>query len=537
MCSSSLIVITSEYYVPFYMDKQSKNPANQSKQQDSTELIQEVFQLFQISLAIGKSLDPIENAESFLKTLMSIKSLSYGGLWVNTDLFFEGEQLDGDFKLLKGFPDFIVEEKLCDLDSEFYKQLEERSYVIMDYDEGNKALFEQRKQEKGQLALIKLPKVGWLEFHSNQENLREVSVKKLVPVFQKFAQSITASLANERTIKTQQLLQETEKARRKAQDELIKQLQKNEQLQLKVTKELEQKVHERTQEIVAQNEELLQQQEEILTINEALAAQKEKLAFKNMATLQSIKYARTIQQAVFPSRNQFQKVFQNHFIIYKPKDVVSGDLYFVFENEQVKILIVADCTGHGVPGAFMSLLGVNILSDAVNNKKLVSPVDILSFLQKQIRKRLRQAESGNDDGMDLGVCMIEKQEGNQFKLNYAGSKNKLYLVAKEGGELQVFKSQRYKIGGKVVVNEASKKFTNMTVDMEAGGMFYMATDGFKDQPDKARKKFGSLRLQRLLTSICHLPLIEQKIALRKTLAEHMKDAEQRDDITLIAVQL
>ena len=293
-------------------------------------------------------------------------------------------------------------------------------------------------------------------------------------------------------------------------------------------------LHLKKDEVESQNEELKQQQEEILMINETLEDQRLNLSIKNNSITKSIDYANSIQLAIFPSIKFMRRVFPRHFLIYKPKDIVSGDFYFVEQKAHCKILIVADCTGHGVPGAFMSLLGINILNYIITSKKIDDPAEILNELRVEVKQQLSQEESLNADGMDLGICKIEEQPHMKQKVTFSGSKNRIYHVDSVG-KLTTYDSNRILIGGAKSLNKAS--FTNEVIYLESNDMLYMATDGFQDQANSERRSFSSKKLKEIFCKIYSFEFDVQKNALETVLNSHQGETEQRDDITLIGVRL
>ncbi|MEM9983431.1 MAG: SpoIIE family protein phosphatase, partial [Bacteroidota bacterium] len=216
-------------------------------------------------------------------------------------------------------------------------------------------------------------------------------------------------------------------------------------------------ISEQNQEITQQNEEIRQQQEEIMTINENLEGEKKKLVeahdliqATNKNVTDSIRYASTIQQAVLPDQNYMKKVFDDLFILYKPKDIVSGDFYWVTQVDNKKVIAVCDCTGHGVPGAFMSMIGAMLLTEIVSKQQVTDPAQILELLDSSVRKRLNQREGNNKDGMDVCLCVIEKQ-GEEVKVEFTGAKRDLYYYSEQ--KLGLLKGDRRTIGGFMISEE------------------------------------------------------------------------------------
>ncbi|HWY11908.1 MAG TPA: tetratricopeptide repeat protein [Bacteroidia bacterium] len=258
---------------------------------------------------------------------------------------------------------------------------------------------------------------------------------------------------------------------------------------------------------------------------------------KNKEIGDSINYAKRIQSALLPLVKDLERVFPEGFAIYKPKDVVSGDFYWFYEKKKKYFIAVADCTGHGVPGAFMSLLGADKLTHAVVDKNLDRPSEILSELNNGIKAILKQNESDSElrDGMDIALCSFEfTPQG--ATLEYAGANRPLYIIKK--GELKEFSPTKASIGGLTTNNFT---FANHTVQLEKGDTIYMFSDGFVDQfGGPKEKKFSSKRLKELLLSIDHMPMQEQEKELLRMYNEWItfsnKKFEQVDDVLLMGIR-
>lgn len=259
----------------------------------------------------------------------------------------------------------------------------------------------------------------------------------------------------------------------------------------------------------------------------------EEIKSKNHQITNSIRYAETIQQAVLPASVKMNEALHEYFVIYKPKDIVSGDFYW-FSHQGDRIYIAAvDCTGHGVPGAFMSMIGSSLLDEIVNVEKVYAPADILEQLNENIRVALKQGQSGNDDGMDLALCLLEPGENFQTKLTFAGAKRPLYYAQK--GQILEVKGVNKSIGG--VKKDKGKRFENHEILLDAGCTFYLATDGFIDQHSPDGKRLGSTRLKELLQNCLSLELEDQKGVILQALERHQKFQDQRDDITMVGVRV
>ncbi|WP_299455534.1 tetratricopeptide repeat protein [uncultured Microscilla sp.] len=286
-------------------------------------------------------------------------------------------------------------------------------------------------------------------------------------------------------------------------------------------------------EIDRQNQALLFTQEEILSQQEVITASNEQLTLQNSKIMSSIRYAQTIQEAILPFSSRLKKVLGEYFVLYKPKDVVSGDFYWLSKLDRYKFIAVVDCTGHGVPGAFMSLIGFSLLNEIINEKHHTDPSVILRQLHEGVFFALKQEQSINRDGMDLCMCRIEEQEEDNLKVVFAGAKRPLYYVS--NNQLHTLKGDRVSLGGRPI--KTSKQFTNHTLCMKKGDLLYLTTDGYVDTPNPQRQSFKQHRLLQLLDDCKHIPIHQQKHIFENVLNNYQLDAEQRDDITIIGVKL
>jgi len=269
-----------------------------------------------------------------------------------------------------------------------------------------------------------------------------------------------------------------------------------------------------------------------------ITEQKKVIEQKNVSLTASIRYAKRIQQAMLPMAKKIESSFPEHFIIYKPKQIVSGDFYWFVETGGHTFLAVVDCTGHGVPGAFMSIIGNTLLKEIIIEKRISDPAMILMHLHQGVRKELQQEEPSKDqpaDGMDVCLCRLEN--GGK-RVTFAGSRRPLYLFQytdENNPALVQIKGDRKSIGGRQ--KEDRREFTNHTITPGGQTVIYLSTDGFVDQQNGEGKRYGSQRFRDYLGSIAHLPIHEQESRLLKELENHQGNEEQRDDITLVGVNL
>lgn len=311
-------------------------------------------------------------------------------------------------------------------------------------------------------------------------------------------------------------------------------------------KSLQDMVDKRTEKIASQNNELsLKNQEiseyfqEVLAQKEEIKNQRDSLQYHNAELTSSIDYAKLIQEASFPSGHFYSNLFPKSFIIYKPRDIVSGDFYWIAETKRSKVLVVADCTGHGVPGALMSMLGTSLLNEILNQGEIVHAGAVLDELRFKIISSLNQndAESVSKDGIDMSICVFEKGESS---VNYAGANSPLYLV-KANGEFIHYKPDKMPVG-----HHHSKQlpFTNHRIEVEAGDRLYLLSDGFPDQfGGPMGKKFKSSQLKRKLVELRNAPIERQQWQLESSLENWMCNSingsaeAQVDDIILVGLEV
>jgi ligand-binding sensor domain-containing protein/serine phosphatase RsbU (regulator of sigma subunit) len=272
-------------------------------------------------------------------------------------------------------------------------------------------------------------------------------------------------------------------------------------------KVLEEKVKERTQEI---------------------QRQRDHIAEINREITDSIMYAQRIQSAVLPDESYISQHLKEYFILFKPRDIVSGDFYWVNSKDSKTIIVAADCTGHGVPGAFMSMLGVSLLNEITSSSKDYSAADILNELRDNVKSTLSQTGKKDEakDGMDLALCIIDN---NNRKAQYAGAYNPLLLV--KNGEMIVLKADKMPIGIHIA-NE--KPFTNNDFIIDKGDVIYMFSDGYADQfGGPENKKFKSCNFRDLLFQNHQKPMAEQKEILEQVFNSWKGNYAQIDDILVI----
>jgi serine phosphatase RsbU (regulator of sigma subunit) len=268
-------------------------------------------------------------------------------------------------------------------------------------------------------------------------------------------------------------------------------------------------------ELKKQGEELLQQKEEIIS---------------------SITYAKKIQSAILPPERYINELLGRNFILYKPKEIVSGDFYWVKQVRDYIIIVCADCTGHGVPGAFMSVLGISLLNEIVERKEVTRANLILNEMREEIKQALRQVGEGKEqkDGLDIALCVIDNKN---MMLQYSGANIPLYIIKQtdRGPEFKEILADPMPVG---VYMPDYESFSVHEVQLEEGDVFYTFSDGYRDQNggDK-NKRFTSSRFRKLLLDIHEQPMAIQKGILEQTLIDWMGTHSQRDDILVIGIKI
>lgn len=293
-------------------------------------------------------------------------------------------------------------------------------------------------------------------------------------------------------------------------------------------------ISQRNASITAQNEELQQQQEEIMAQRDAIEQQNNALSTQNRHIQQSIKSAKTIQEAILPFEVRMRKILGEYFVIYRPRDIVSGDFYWLGQVEDKRIVAVIDCTGHGVPGAFMSMVGFTILNEIINTKQITNAATILEELRDYVRYALRQDETGGRNGMDAALITLEEAEDDQARVCFAGAKRPLWYIQKGDTETQVVRGSSVSIG---IIYDGKREINNVELTCPKDTLIYLSSDGFADQNDMARRKIGNLKLKQLLYQYHSLSMGKQKQALEEVLNQHMIGTEQRDDILLLGLKV
>jgi len=304
-----------------------------------------------------------------------------------------------------------------------------------------------------------------------------------------------------------------------------------------------------------QNAQILQQKEEIITQRDEIEIQKQEIEIKHNQIKGSINYAKRIQEAVLPRKDFIELVLPEHFIFFKPRDIVSGDFYFIKQIKNFTLIAAADCTGHGVPGAFMSMLGIALLNELVRNTEIQTPAQLLNELRNQIKSSLQQVGqvAEQQDGMDIAFCAINLET---MEMSFSGAHNPCWIFRKEirvkseklNVENELNEQKLLTFNYKLLTLEADhqpvgiylkeKPFTENKIQLQKDDIFYIFSDGYHSQfGGKKNLPLKSKYFKELLSEICNLELSEQKQILEKKFNEWKGDNEQTDDVLVIGIKI
>ncbi len=289
-------------------------------------------------------------------------------------------------------------------------------------------------------------------------------------------------------------------------------------------------IKKQTDEIILRNRTMELQKQQITAQNEALGVQNTKIQ-------QSIRAAFTIQKSLLPKEEKLKAFFKEHFVIYRPKDVVSGDFYWVEKFNNYIFLVAADCTGHGVPGAFMSMIGNMLLDKIIEIRQIYDPAQILQNLDQDVRSVLQQEENFDESGMDVCLCRVNAimpDEG--FEIVFSSAKRPFYYFDHVRKEMVENKGDRKSIGIKLK-NSPDFVYTNQSAILHSNDCLYLSSDGFTDQANVEREKFGRKSFLKIIQDYHYESMGMQGEIFEDALARHQGDSEQIDDILLMGVRL
>ncbi|MGZ4037243.1 MAG: PP2C family protein-serine/threonine phosphatase, partial [Bacteroidia bacterium] len=279
------------------------------------------------------------------------------------------------------------------------------------------------------------------------------------------------------------------------------------------------------------HEQVMAKTKELREEKEVVEQQSRLIEKKNQNITSSIHYARRIQESILPIKEKLNDIIPESFIFFKPKDIVSGDFYWFTEQKGSTLVAAADCTGHGVPGAFMSLIGNNLLNDIVKNQGILDPAKILEMVHEGLVQALKKGEQESDtvDGMDISLCVIDC---NRSRLEFSSTGRPLVLVRNKS--VKKYKVGRHPLG---LVTKKELKFEKETVHLEPGDSFYIFTDGYCDQfGGEEGDKFMDSNFEKLLLGIQHEPMKAQSLHIESTIEKWRGRHPQIDDMLVIGMK-
>jgi serine phosphatase RsbU (regulator of sigma subunit) len=299
-----------------------------------------------------------------------------------------------------------------------------------------------------------------------------------------------------------------------------------------LNRDLEEKVKERTREVLEQKEEIETQKEEIEAQLDLATMQRDTISRQKDQILDSIHYAERIQSAILPPVKLLEEYFSDYFILFRPRDIVSGDYYWARKKGQKLLVALADCTGHGVPGGFLSMLGISSMNEIVNRSKELNPARILEELREVVISSMHQTGSKGEaqDGIEIALCVFDLK---QASMEYAGANRPLYLV--RDGVVQHYRADRMPIG---IYQQEAVSFSSHSIKLKQGDSIYLFSDGYVDQlGGPKRKTFRAIKFRKLLLEVQDQPMERQKAILLETMARWQGKVEQIDDVLVMGFQI
>ena len=309
----------------------------------------------------------------------------------------------------------------------------------------------------------------------------------------------------------------------KANQVLASQIVQIEELSAKAIKE------EQEKKLLLENQNKMLE-EQVKERTKEINKQKEIIEEKNKDITDSITYAKRIQDAILASKEIKYRIFPSAFVLFKPKDIVSGDFYWFTEKNNARLIAACDCTGHGVPGSLMSMIGNNALNQIVNERGITSPDDILNTLHKEVKKTLKQEENTDTkDGMDVALLSFSSET----EMEYAGAQRPLWVIS--NGELKETKAIKVSIGGQSYGSDV--QFIKHHFSLAKGDVVYIFSDGYADQFNSNEKKLMTKKFKEILLDIQHLSMLEQEKHLDDFIENWKGNLEQTDDILVIGIKV
>ncbi|HXP50760.1 MAG TPA: SpoIIE family protein phosphatase, partial [Bacteroidia bacterium] len=267
-----------------------------------------------------------------------------------------------------------------------------------------------------------------------------------------------------------------------------------------------------------------------------ITRQKEEVTKSRKKVMDSINYAQKIQYSLLPSGEEIRKYMADYFVCFMPKDVVSGDFYWFHHTDDCSYMAVVDCTGHGVPGAFMSMLANSFLNEIVIEKQVSDPAEILAQMHEHVFKTLRQQKGDeySQDGMDISLVVIDHKKGTA---KFAGAKNNGFVI--DGQKITTLKATPKSIGGLSMIGEVepTRQFKSEVFEVKKGILLVLSTDGIFDQLNASDEKFGKARFNELVQGLYSMDMQQGQLLAENTVNEWKTGMNQQDDILLLSVKI
>ncbi|GEM_PF-2890349 len=286
--------------------------------------------------------------------------------------------------------------------------------------------------------------------------------------------------------------------------------------------------------LTLRNAEILQQKEEIEAQRDDILDKKVKIEEQNAVITDSIHYASRMQQSVLPSDSILKNLLKEHFIYFKPRDIVSGDFYWISKVDESVIFVAADCTGHGVPGAFMSMMGVSMLNEFVNKERITDPDILLYRMRNRVIESLNNGDDkfGSMDGMNISVVKFNKDF---TEMSYAGAFHPILVFSDSNDEPTIYKTDRMPVG--YMIRRNDKPFTKYIADIKKGDMIYLFSDGYQDQINVDGRKIMRNGFYNILSSVKELPIEDQQREIDERFAEWKGSNKQIDDVMVVGIRI
>ncbi|MBI4647512.1 MAG: tetratricopeptide repeat protein [Bacteroidia bacterium] len=297
--------------------------------------------------------------------------------------------------------------------------------------------------------------------------------------------------------------------------------------------EKSEEIRQQSEEIRVQAEHIIQFNSELDLMNKQFTVKNEELNIKNIQIVDSINYAKLIQDTILPTKKNTEILLPDSFIFFRPRDIVSGDFYWIYEKQEFIYFAVVDCTGHGIPGAFMSMIGYTLLTEIMLSETAISPAEILDKLNEKTISTLKQndADWHQNEGMDISICRFDRYNR---ELIVAGARQKVYIF---NNTMNFIEGEQFSIGGMMKFRK-EHKYKDHFIKIEPGTSIYLYSDGYIGQfGGPNNDKFMNFRFEKMLSEIHHLPVDEQTKIIEDTFSNWIGDNKQTDDVTVFGIRI